>query len=301
MPDDSGTSASTVEGLMSSPVATTTPTKPLLSRGHDARAQGRVPRRPQGREGRRHLHRAGQRSLCRRGRRPTKETVGEWMTPDPDTVAPDEPVGDAFQSLSDHGYRHIPVVSDGELEGIVSMRDLMRVARIQPVDLTAGEVPRASRAWPSRRPRSATSAARKGSSTTASTAPSNWPKSARWRTSGISFTRASFRTRRSATRSSPRSSPAQAPGRVKELCRASPTSAITSCLSRPCATRYSLFAGSQDFKASLEWTAKQLRLQGLQVVCSHTHAADGAVPAAQRRRSRGPASRTFPSRPTTST
>ena len=76
------------------------------------------------------------------GKDPATETVGEWMTADPDTVSPDESVSDAFQSLSDHGYRHIPVVSDGQAVGIVSMRDLMRVARIQPVDALAGEVPK---------------------------------------------------------------------------------------------------------------------------------------------------------------
>jgi citrate synthase len=59
--------------------------------------------------------------------------VSEWMTEDPDTVAPDEPVAKAFDGLSSHGYRHIPVVDDGNLVGIVSMRDLMRVASIQPV------------------------------------------------------------------------------------------------------------------------------------------------------------------------
>ena len=72
----------------------------------------------------------------------SEETVGSWMTPDPDTVDPEESVNDAFQSLSDHGYRHIPVVSDDGPVGIVSMRDLMRVARIQPVDLPAAEVPK---------------------------------------------------------------------------------------------------------------------------------------------------------------
>ncbi len=76
------------------------------------------------------------------GKDPSQETVGAWMTADPDTVDPQESVSDAFQSLSDHGYRHIPVVSDGDAVGIVSMRDLMRVARIQPVDAMASEVPK---------------------------------------------------------------------------------------------------------------------------------------------------------------
>ena len=76
------------------------------------------------------------------GANPNEAKVSDWMTPDPDTVAPAETVGDAFQSLSDHGYRHIPVVGDHEVVGIVSMRDLMRVARIQPVEALAVEVPR---------------------------------------------------------------------------------------------------------------------------------------------------------------
>src|SRR5947208_943603 len=59
--------------------------------------------------------------------------VSEWMTESPDTVGPDVEVVDAFKKLSDHGYRHFPVVREGGLVGIVSMRDLMRIAQIQPV------------------------------------------------------------------------------------------------------------------------------------------------------------------------
>ncbi|HET7652507.1 MAG TPA: citrate synthase [Acidimicrobiales bacterium] len=60
--------------------------------------------------------------------------VSEWMTADPDTIGLDVEVVDAFKALSDHGYRHIPVVdADGALAGVVSMRDLMRIAQIQPV------------------------------------------------------------------------------------------------------------------------------------------------------------------------
>ena len=59
--------------------------------------------------------------------------VSEWMTDDPDCVAPDMPVQEAFASLSAHGYRHIPVIDERRLVGVVSLRDLMRVAQIQPV------------------------------------------------------------------------------------------------------------------------------------------------------------------------
>src|SRR6476661_4864392 len=38
--------------------------------------------------------------------------VSEWMTADPYTVAPDVEARTAFTTLSEHGYRHIPVVED---------------------------------------------------------------------------------------------------------------------------------------------------------------------------------------------
>ncbi len=68
--------------------------------------------------------------------------VHEWMTASPDSIAPGVDVVTAFASLSEHGYRHIPVVEADELVGIVSMRDLMRIAQIQPAEHLAHEIPR---------------------------------------------------------------------------------------------------------------------------------------------------------------
>jgi citrate synthase len=68
--------------------------------------------------------------------------VSEWMTANPDSVAPDVAVADAFASLAEHGYRHIPVVDGTQLVGLVSMRDLMRIAQVQPVELPAAEIPK---------------------------------------------------------------------------------------------------------------------------------------------------------------
>ena len=68
--------------------------------------------------------------------------VAEWMTESPDTVARDVDVIAAFASLAEHGYRHIPVVDGADLVGIVSMRDLMRIAQIQPAENLAHEIPR---------------------------------------------------------------------------------------------------------------------------------------------------------------
>jgi citrate synthase len=69
-------------------------------------------------------------------------TVRDWMTANPDSVAPDVDAMTAFTSLSEHGYRHIPVVDDDAVVGIVSMRDLMRIAQIQPAESLAHEIPR---------------------------------------------------------------------------------------------------------------------------------------------------------------
>jgi len=68
--------------------------------------------------------------------------VDAWMTPDPDTVEPKLPVAEAWKSLAAHGYRHIPVVDGGVLVGVISMRDLMRVSQIRPVEGTFTDVPR---------------------------------------------------------------------------------------------------------------------------------------------------------------
>ncbi len=50
--------------------------------------------------------------------------VSSWMTHDPMTVGPDEQVEDALKTMLDNGFRHLPVVKDGEVIGIVSIRDL---------------------------------------------------------------------------------------------------------------------------------------------------------------------------------
>ena len=59
--------------------------------------------------------------------------VAEWMTANPDCVEPDLSVQEAFATLAEHGYRHIPVVEGDELVGIVSMRDRCGSRQIQPV------------------------------------------------------------------------------------------------------------------------------------------------------------------------
>ena len=54
-------------------------------------------------------------------------TVADWMTPDPDTVVPTAGVAEAYDLLSDKGYRHFPVVEDGALVGVVSLLSLIHI------------------------------------------------------------------------------------------------------------------------------------------------------------------------------
>lgn len=58
--------------------------------------------------------------------RKDKWTVGEWMTPNPETIPPNMPVRTAFFKMRSEGIRHLPVVKNGKLEGIVTDRDLRR-------------------------------------------------------------------------------------------------------------------------------------------------------------------------------
>lgn len=52
--------------------------------------------------------------------------VKGWMTRDPVSVSPDAKVGQALDTMLDGGFRHLPVMHEGKVVGVVSMRDLSR-------------------------------------------------------------------------------------------------------------------------------------------------------------------------------
>ena len=52
--------------------------------------------------------------------------VGDWMTRGPETIEPDESAEHAAVLMIHGGFRHLPVVADGKVVGILSIRDLMR-------------------------------------------------------------------------------------------------------------------------------------------------------------------------------
>jgi CBS domain-containing protein len=55
-------------------------------------------------------------------------SVTDWMTRHPDTIEPDDTTDHAASLMIHGGFRHLPVVESGKVVGIVSIRDLMRVA-----------------------------------------------------------------------------------------------------------------------------------------------------------------------------
>ena len=54
--------------------------------------------------------------------------VTEWMTRHPDTIEPSDTTDHAASLMIHGGFPHLPVVEAGKVVGIVSIRDLMKVA-----------------------------------------------------------------------------------------------------------------------------------------------------------------------------
>jgi CBS domain-containing protein len=54
--------------------------------------------------------------------------VADWMTRHPETVDASDSTDHAASLMIHGGFRHLPVVEEGHVAGIISIRDLMRVA-----------------------------------------------------------------------------------------------------------------------------------------------------------------------------
>ena len=53
------------------------------------------------------------------------DVVTACMTKSPDVVDPDTRIDDAAAWMLETGYRHLPVMTDGELLGIIDVRDVL--------------------------------------------------------------------------------------------------------------------------------------------------------------------------------
>ena len=70
-----------------------------------------------------------ERDLMRRvvaeGRDPRATCMAEVMTDDPMTISTNEDLENCMTLMRRHGFRHLPVCHEGQLVGIVSLRDIL--------------------------------------------------------------------------------------------------------------------------------------------------------------------------------
>jgi CBS domain-containing protein len=55
--------------------------------------------------------------------------VRQWMTEDPVTASPEMPLEEAAQIMLDNGFRHLPVIEDNQVVGVVSLRRVVGAAQ----------------------------------------------------------------------------------------------------------------------------------------------------------------------------
>ena len=70
-------------------------------------------------------------------------TLGDCMTPAPQTISETTTIGEALNKMNEGRFRHIPVVDvEGRVLGIVSIRDILGlVVEMHPQQLGAGSSP----------------------------------------------------------------------------------------------------------------------------------------------------------------
>lgn len=71
------------------------------------------------------------------GRDPDQTPLRDVMTAKPDTISSGTTALDALRLMHDGGYRHLPVVDQGCVVGVVSRRDFLGVEKAQLDDETA--------------------------------------------------------------------------------------------------------------------------------------------------------------------
>jgi CBS domain-containing protein len=64
------------------------------------------------------------------GRVPWSTKVEEIMTANPVCVPPDTETAEAIRIMIEGGFRHLPIVQEGDLVGLVSLRELLRASAL---------------------------------------------------------------------------------------------------------------------------------------------------------------------------
>ena len=66
------------------------------------------------------------RKVVLKGKKSTETQIGEIMTSDLITVSPDSTIDECMTLMTGKYIRHLPVVADGKLAGIISIGDVVR-------------------------------------------------------------------------------------------------------------------------------------------------------------------------------
>jgi CBS domain-containing protein len=64
------------------------------------------------------------------GADPVRTTVADYMTPAPEVLRPDSKLAEAAHTMLQLGVRHLPVVQNGRLVGVLSMRDVLGAGEV---------------------------------------------------------------------------------------------------------------------------------------------------------------------------
>lgn len=90
--------------------------------------------------------------IAMHGNRALEMPVWELMTGEVITCKRNDTINDALQVMVDHACRHLPVVEEGELKGLVSISDVVKLRMKELQSLIAGsnvsEPVDDSEAWP---------------------------------------------------------------------------------------------------------------------------------------------------------
>ena len=71
------------------------------------------------------------RRVLAKGADPKTTALEDVMTRDPDTLSPTDTAADALELMRSRNYRHLPVVDDGRVVGMVSIRDLYAAVKTE--------------------------------------------------------------------------------------------------------------------------------------------------------------------------
>ncbi|MGI9481704.1 MAG: CBS domain-containing protein [Hyphomicrobiales bacterium] len=81
------------------------------------------------------------RAISRQGAKALHSTVGDFMTSSVVTCTPEDSVSSLMTTMTENRFRHLPVVEDGQLAGIISIGDVVKW-RIAEAEFEAEEMKR---------------------------------------------------------------------------------------------------------------------------------------------------------------